>query len=623
MRIAKLLLIIILWTALAPVSLSQKVEVKNHFFYLDGQKFFIKGIGYELGALPGQVPWDKKFDAAQIRFDAERILSGGSNTIRTWAPLTMQELNVLKDYDLKILMGIWIPPDGDFGDPVFIQEAKNIINSVVNYSRNYPQIIGYLIMNEPLPEHLSETGYEQAVHLWTQLIQIIHSKHPGRPVSISNTPAGDFIDPRIFDFSAYNVYLYNPVTVNHALCYQEYVHYLRDLSGSGHPVVITEFGLSVSPSGEGDWGYGGNTLVQQAEGVRYMYQSLVNGGATGSCVFNYSDGWWKAGNEWVHDDAAEEYFGLIQYSGTNDHKGTTRPVWDAVKAYQSVIITEPRSGNIYGNSVPLECFPGDDVGRIEIWKNDLLLKTINNPGRYVLTYVELEGTPYQDMILQFRCYDHQNGLIKTEDRSILVATENVKLPTVNISISNEEYWQTLHLKANYSIDVPAPFKRTSDIEYGFYPHIGFYYGVAYQKKTTSNHFNFSQENYFSDQVPVVTAAAGFDVILGQFKTRITNLITISKLNDVVSSLTRVSQPASVTLHPNPVSDFLSINLPQSDPASLFNYQIFDLTGRKCQAGRAQSMNEPIRVGHLSAGIYFVAIQSAKGIFAGAGRFVKR
>ena len=37
----------------AQFSSSPDVEVKNNSFYIDGKKFFIKGIGYEIGALPG------------------------------------------------------------------------------------------------------------------------------------------------------------------------------------------------------------------------------------------------------------------------------------------------------------------------------------------------------------------------------------------------------------------------------------------------------------------------------------------------------------------------------------------------------------------------------------------
>ncbi|MEJ2595938.1 MAG: hypothetical protein P8100_12630, partial [bacterium] len=63
---------------------SQQIELKDNFFYIDGDKFFVRGIGYEAGARPGELPWERTFNPGQLHFDIQRILSGGFNTIRTW-----------------------------------------------------------------------------------------------------------------------------------------------------------------------------------------------------------------------------------------------------------------------------------------------------------------------------------------------------------------------------------------------------------------------------------------------------------------------------------------------------------------------------------------------------------
>ena len=231
----------------AQFSSSPDVEVKNNSFYIDGKKFFIKGIGYEIGALPGELPNERKFNPDQLHFDIRRILSGGFNTIRTWAAFTEQELEVLRQYDIKIIMGIWIDPAGDFSNTQFVDNAKTIVNDVLSYSKNYNNIIGYLIMNEPHPTAVLGAGYQHTVNLWTELVNIIHSQHPNRPVSIANTPNGTYIHPHIFDFSAYNVYIYNPVTVNYLHGYRNHIDYLQQLNSSDHPLIITEYGLSVWP----------------------------------------------------------------------------------------------------------------------------------------------------------------------------------------------------------------------------------------------------------------------------------------------------------------------------------------------------------------------------------------
>ena len=45
-----------------------KIELKDNWYHLNGQKFFIKAIGYEIGARPGQHPYEdeKKDDEVDL-----------------------------------------------------------------------------------------------------------------------------------------------------------------------------------------------------------------------------------------------------------------------------------------------------------------------------------------------------------------------------------------------------------------------------------------------------------------------------------------------------------------------------------------------------------------------------
>ena len=470
-----LLLVVILPFA----GLAQQVEVKNNSFYIDGQKFFVKGIGYEVGAIPGMLPWSRTFDAELLRFDMKRIHDGGFNTIRTWAPFTASELDVLQQCDIKIIMGIWIDPAGNFADQAFVEQAKKIVLDVLSYSRNYNNIIAYLIMNEPLPEVIAGAGYDKTVALWTQLIDIIHTQHPNRPVSFANTCNGTYIDPGVFDFSAYNVYIYSPVTVNYLHRYRDFIQYLAQLKHTDAPLIITEYGLSVSPTGPGNCEYGGNSLSEQQEGDLHMYKAMVDGGAAGSCMFNYSDGWWKGGNEFTHDDHAEEWFGLVNYTGLSDKYGQVRPVWDAVKAYQSAIITQPRSSEIYPAKVPVEVFLNDTIKRIEIMLDNQQVYQRQGVNGYLLDTLSFDLQDTKDALLVFNCYDSGNNLVKREEKSILIATKELILPSVRISIANPDLWQDGRADVKYEINKSPDFNCSSRLDYIFYPHVGWYYGNQY------------------------------------------------------------------------------------------------------------------------------------------------
>ncbi|MBL7111593.1 MAG: T9SS type A sorting domain-containing protein [Bacteroidales bacterium] len=587
---------------------AQQVEVKNNFFYINGQKFFVKGIGYESGALPGELPWEKTFNPEQLHFDITRILSAGYNTIRTWAPFTAQELDVLQNYDIKIIMGIWIDPHADFSDEEFVNSAKAIVTNVLSYSQNYDNIIAYLIMNEPLPETIFNAGYEKAVTLWTELINIIHAQHPDRPVSIANTSNGTYINSDIFDFSAYNVYIYNPVTVNYLHGYRDFIDYLKQITAPGQPLIITEYGLSVSPSGPGNWDYGGNSLNEQSEGILHMYNSIVNGGASGSCVFNYSDGWWKGGNEFAHDDEVEEWFGLVEYTSLTDNQGQERPVWNAVKNYQSAIITQPKSSDIYINSVPVEIFLNDTIDRIDILLENNLVYQKQIENTYLADTLFLGFQDKKDAILVFNCYDKENNLVKSEEKNILITTTEVTLPTIQIS-TNNDFWQTGSIEVNYQIYKSAEFITDSKLDYIYYPHVGFDYGQKFQiAMPGGEQINLTRLHVINANVNVFTLGAAFEINYNNFRKRIFNQLTYSKADGLIDRVDDMLYPrASIQVYPIPSMDILYLGIDEPGPTSLFDYVIINNYGIVVMHGEKTKWDQAIDIQQLNPGIYFIRI----------------
>ena len=596
----------------AQFSSSPDVEVKNNWFYIDGKKFFIKGIGYEIGALPGELPNERKFNPDQLHFDIRRILSGGFNTIRTWAAFTEQELEVLRQYDIKIIMGIWIDPAGDFSNTQFVDNAKTIVNDVLSYSKNYNNIIGYLIMNEPHPTAVLGAGYQHTVNLWTELVNIIHSQHPNRPVSIANTPNGTYIHPHIFDFSAYNVYIYNPVTVNYLHGYRNHIDYLQQLNSSDHPLIITEYGLSVSPTGPGGWGYGGNSLSEQESGDVYMYKSLVDGGANGACIFNYSDGWWKADDEFVHSDLPEEWFGLIEYSSLSDKQGHERPVWKAIRDFQSAIIAQPRSEEIYIDKVPVEIFFNDTIKKIKVLLEDKLIYQRDMTDDYLLDTLEIDYKDVKDVRLVFNCYDDKNNLIKTEEKSILITATELTLPTLQLSV-NSNCWQTNQVNVTYKVTKSTDFTVSPTFDYVYYPHIGFDYGQKFSSIIgNQNQVEISGRHSISGNIDVFTVGAAFNIYYNGFQKRIFNQMTISRhdLSTGVEENTFVESSLAIRILGDPHSG--SLTLVSYADLQLSHVEVVGINGQVIAAYRAESSRLELPVGTLAKGLYLVRAYDMEG-----------
>ncbi len=584
------------------------IELKDGFFYIDGEKFFIKGIGYEVGAYPGMLPWARPFNADVLRSDMQRIKDAGFNTIRTWAHFTNEELQVIQEFDLKIIMGIWSDPAGDFSDPAYVNSSLQLVRDVLAYSKNYDNIIAYLIMNEPAPDHIFDIGYSYVYTLWKQEIQIIHNMHPGRAVSIANTCVGDFIDPQIFDFSAYNVYPYNPATVNFSHKYPAYVSSIYKERTDGHPLVITEYGLSVSPSGPGNWGYGGNTPEEQEEGIRYMYRSLIDGNAGGSCVFIYSDGWWKSGDEFVHDDNAEEWFGLVEYASVDDHYGTPRLAWDSLTRYNRAIINHPKNEGIYTSQVPVEIFAQDTVARVEVWDNGtkVMDEFINN-GYFNDTLI-LSANPVTDYDLKFNFYNATGQLMKTELITILASDDPVVLPAIEITATPEPEQGNGTFQAGFEIVNNGPLETDYVLDYVFYHHIGWDYGTAATANLSAGSPSHTAGFSYTSEVDVITLAAGINATYGNFTKRITAekvyLLGDTAHTDPPAVYTQESISAgALRIYPNPATDYIYVD---AGMQSLTSYRITDACGRFFCEGDLPADQE-IDIGQLPAGFYVIMV----------------
>lgn len=549
--------------------LSQAERIRDGHFYIDGQRFFVKGIGYETHTRPGQVPWVYRFDRALIELDLQRIKTAGFNTIRTWGALSEEELKLVQQSGLKILFGIWLDPEGPFGTSAYSQAALTEVRRVLAFSKKYDCILGYLIMNEPQVENIFKGDAAALASIWQNVTRLIAVEHPGVPVSFSNTIIGDFIRTDFWGFAAYNAYMYNPVTITASHGYAGYLELLKHARASNMPMVITEFGLSVSPPPVAPgYGYGGNTLAQQSEGDLFMYRSLIDAGCDGGCVFQYHDGWWKGGKEWTHEATPEEWFGLFHFDDGAPKEGRARPVWDAFTIYNRALILSPRNGHIYTTPVPVELYCEAAVKRVHIYANDQHFTSLAVSGRVTTGELPLsDAGSMQDYQLRFEFVNEFAQVLKTETITLLCARPGTNVPSLTLTVT------PLSLKANASATVILLAKsatgftiKDNRIDYVFHPHIGFDPGEARNAKMTFS--NNRWQGTYNFTVPTncraATFGAGFTVQKGNFSKRI-YAQEIRTVGDWAAALADNSPISGVTVPESQGAVIESISLAQNYP----------------------------------------------------------
>ena len=505
-----------------------KIELKDNWYYLNGHKFFIKAIGYEIGARPGQNPYEgeRNDDLDLMKFDLKVIREGGYNTIRTWSQFSEAQLKLVQESGLKLIMGIDVNPEKNYGDPEFVKECVDKVKKVTAYAKKYDCIITYLVINEPQTNHIHQVTGKAFVDLMKTMIGIIHKEHPGIPVTLSaNAMISDYLDESYFDVYAYNCYDHGEAQTA-TMGFKDYIKGLNELNGLNKPFITTEFGYSVSHKGFGN--YGGNTLRQQSDGLIANYRDLIDAGAVGMCPFYYADGWWKGGDKNSHGlDQPEEWFGFWGYSDLNDKYGSPRPVWFAMRDYMKGLIVSPKNNTIYtGTSIPLELYNDKEVKKVVVKFLDKVIysKNISSEG-YFAGQLTIDPAGIEDMELAFEFYDKDNNIIKNESINILASKTAFELPKLTIEvIPGTDLNDCKIASIKTKIETSEKFKLTGDLKISYNTHLGWEVGpqASVSIKDQSDKKIITCENFFTipDNCWVVNASAGVAVQYGKFIFRI-------------------------------------------------------------------------------------------------------
>jgi len=508
---------IALLSGISAAGQNRRVEIKDGWYFIDGRKFFVNALGYEIGARPGQHPKQNRIaEPARVKRDMQVIKQAGFNAIRTWDELFESELKVVQRSGMKVALGVWVKPDVDFSDKKVVTEELAHVKRVLAYSKNFDCIITYLIMNEPMPQHIRKVGAQATVDLWKKVIDLIHREHPGVPVTISgNSAITEFVDMNLFDVYAYNSYDYDGF--NSTLGYANAARILKEQNARGKPLILTEFGLSVSRDGQRR--YGGNTLAQQMNALPRYYRDLLDAGAAGACPFYYADGWWKAGEPAKHNDTPEEWFGYWGYRDAGDTVGIPRPVWHALTQYNTALITSPKNQMFYRNEIPLEVFLQDNVASMRVIYQDRLVYSQDTiTSNHLVDSISFSGEALTDRELIFEFYDRGGSLLKLESIIILTGESEIQWPAVSLKTEMKDLDEGKNIRIKLNVKNGEVFTLGDQVRYLFSPHLGWTPGEKRMWKIDpSKREQTFQDGYsIPDESPLLGLYAGIDITYGKF-----------------------------------------------------------------------------------------------------------
>jgi len=354
----------------APGAGSARVERSGEWFYVDGEPFLVKGVGYS-PFRPGEVPWKHRVDLETMEADFRRIAEAGFNTLRTWSPLSPEALDLADRHGLMVLQGIWIHEAGDYASPEFLRAMSEVVRKEVDRANGHDNVLAFLIGNELQPEKVFATGIPQTEVLLERLTEVVKSRDPTRLVSYANWPVLTFLKPTSLDIVCFNLYPYDPPSIAHTFGFRSYIEHLKRTVAGGRPLVISEVGLSVSPESSGTPGYGGHSPARQRTELLGLWDAIFQAGAQGGVIFEWNDEWWKNGgrtaDETTHDrDDPEEWFGLIEFTSAEDRAGRPRPSYEALKEYNQAVLLSPVTGTSYQGELPVAVYATGRVSAVRV-----------------------------------------------------------------------------------------------------------------------------------------------------------------------------------------------------------------------------------------------------------------
>ncbi|MCK5708156.1 MAG: hypothetical protein KAI43_10935 [Candidatus Aureabacteria bacterium] len=352
----------------SPSEKLEKITIKGDWIYVNGERFFVKGIGYS-PAYPKEIPWKRVFNEKRMRTDLKLIKEAGFNTLRSWIPLLPEEVDLAKEFGIYVLQGVWVNYTGNFVSEENMMKVINSFYQEIERTGDKDNVLFYLLGNEPLPSQLFAVGLDKSDEFFLNLKNAVKKQLPDTRVSIANWVQSDFMDTRIWDVICVNLYPYHPESVSHCMKYYGYTEWIKKKQATDKPLILTELGLSVSLGRRGAKGYGGNTITEQKDKLISCYTNAVDAGATGVCIFEWIDEWWKnfdyGEDQYSHEENdPEEWFGIVYYD-LDKGKLVKRPAYDAISKFNRALILSPKGYSKHTGDIPVEVYVNEDVDIVE------------------------------------------------------------------------------------------------------------------------------------------------------------------------------------------------------------------------------------------------------------------
>ncbi|MCK4518909.1 MAG: hypothetical protein KAU12_02210, partial [Candidatus Omnitrophica bacterium] len=274
--------------------------------------FYIKGVAYGInypGCIGGMGGY-YRIPADIFEKDFKMMSEAGINCIRSYEPLPPELLDLAEKYNIMVIENIVYP--GDWTNYKSADELKALIDEavrIVQRDKRRSCILMWSIWNDaPFTwgQHggnvVKRYGLETVSDFLKEIYLAVKAEDSEHPITGSNMMdhVGSELGFDFLDVIGLNAYIGGHGQWLGAVKAKESIEAISAITDKHNkPVVILETGYSTYINEEQQY----EVLKQQVE--------IANQHTAGVVIFQWSDGWWKAGQPSVHDDHIEEHWGIV------------------------------------------------------------------------------------------------------------------------------------------------------------------------------------------------------------------------------------------------------------------------------------------------------------------------
>lgn len=256
-----------------------RAVARGKFLYVDGEKFFARGVTY--GPFRPDATGSEYKSEAEVDLDFAAMAASGVNTVRTYTAVPRWFLDCAGKHGLRVLVGIAWSQHITFLDDAKVRRGiEDAVRKTVREGVGHPAVLGYTVGNEIPASIVRWYGARRIEKFIQRLFDIAKEEDSLALVSYANYPTTEYLRLPCLDFLCFNLYLEDPRSLS------SYVARLHNLA-EDKPVVLGELGLDSERDG---------TQVQ-ASTLDWQVRRAFAGGCAGVCVFSWTDEWHRDGHD--------------------------------------------------------------------------------------------------------------------------------------------------------------------------------------------------------------------------------------------------------------------------------------------------------------------------------------